>query len=183
MSNRNAGFMRLVEDDSERAPFEADELRAIFNTPVFTKGERPKGGQGEAAFWLPLLALFGGERLSELAGLRGSDVSRNMMIGAPAIHIHAEAKAGKRIKNKKSDRYVPVHPQLIDLGFLDFVAEQARAGGGKAWLFPQVAPGTTGAASFSKWFGRYIGTHGVTDAGKVFHSFRHNFIDAMRMAA
>ena len=45
-----------------------------------------------------------------------------------------------------------------------------------------IAPGTTGAASFSKWFGRYIGTHGVTDVGKVFHSFRHNFIDAMRMA-
>jgi hypothetical protein len=44
--------MRLDEGDSERAPFEADELRTIFSTPVFTKGERPKGGQGEAAFWL-----------------------------------------------------------------------------------------------------------------------------------
>ena len=34
----------------------------IFNTPVFTKGERPEGGQGNAAFWLPLLALFTGAR-------------------------------------------------------------------------------------------------------------------------
>jgi integrase len=174
--------MRLDEGDSERAPFEADELRTIFSTPVFTKGERPKGGQGEAAFWLPLLALFGGERLSELGSLRASDVAYNAMIGAPAIHIHAEAKAGKRIKTKKSERYVPVHPQLVELGFLDFVAARGKAHGEKTWLFPQLAPGTTGAASFSKWFGRYIGTHGVTDAGKVFHSFRHNFIDAMRMA-
>ena len=137
--------MRLVEDDSERAPFGADELLAIFSTPVFAKGERPKGGQGEAAFWLPLLALFGGERLSELAGLRASDVTHNTMIGAPAIHIHAEAKAGKTIKTKRSSRYVPVHPQLVELGFIHFVAAEAKARGERAWLFPQVAPGTTGA--------------------------------------
>ena len=62
--------MRLDEDESDRAPFELRELQAIFAAAVFTKGERPKGGQGEAAFWLPLLALFGGERLSELTGLR-----------------------------------------------------------------------------------------------------------------
>jgi hypothetical protein len=50
--------MRLDEDESSRAPFELRELQAIFTAAVFTKGERPKGGQGEAAFWLPLLALF-----------------------------------------------------------------------------------------------------------------------------
>ena len=61
--------MRLEEDESARAPFDIRELRAIFGAPVFTKSERPKGGQGEAAFWLPLLALFTGARLSELDGL------------------------------------------------------------------------------------------------------------------
>jgi len=50
-------------------------------------------------------------------------------------------------------------------------------------LFPEIAPGTTGTRAFSKWFGRYIGEHGVTDASKVFHSFRHNFTDALRVAA
>ncbi len=174
--------IRLEEDESERAPFELDELKTIFSSSVFTNGKRPKGGQGEAAYWLPLLALFGGGRLSELAGLRVSDIAHNTMIGATAIHIHAEAKAGKRIKTKKSERFVPVHPQLVDLGFLDFVSAQAKARGEKAWLFPQIAPGTTGAASFSKWFGRHIGARGITDAGKVFHSFRHNLIDAMRVA-
>jgi len=174
--------IRLEEDESERAPFELDELKTIFSSSVFTNGERPKGGQGEAAYWLPLLALFGGGRLSELAGLRVSDIAHNTMIGATAIHIHAEAKAGKRIKTKKSERFVPVHPQLVQLGFLDFVSAQAKARGEKVWLFPQIAPGTTGAASFSKWFGRYIGARGITDAGKVFHSFRHNLIDAMRVA-
>ena len=79
---------------------------------MFTKGERPKGGQGGAAFWLPLLALFGGERLSELTGLRVSDVVPNELIGAVAIYINEDRKAGRRLKTKQSERFVPVHPQL-----------------------------------------------------------------------
>ena len=57
---------------------------------------------------------------------------------------------------------------LIDAGFLGFVAEQAKVLGDKAWLFPKVAPATSGARAFSKWFGRYIGAHGINDHAKVF---------------
>jgi integrase len=45
-----------------------------------------------------------------------------------------------------------------------------------------VAPETKGTGAYSKWFGRYIGAHGVTDTAKVFHSFRHSFVDALRIA-
>jgi integrase len=174
--------MRLEEDESGRAPFSEDELRVIFGSLVFTEGARPKGGQGAAAFWLPLLALFGGERLSEIAALRVSDIANNQLIGAVSIYIRADKKAGRRLKNKQSERFVPVHSQLIKLGFLDYVATQAKARGEKAWLFPLVAPDSNGAAAFSKWFGRHIGAHGVSDPAKVFHSFRHNFTDALRLA-
>jgi integrase len=174
--------MRLEEQESGRAPFELDELKAIFSGPVFTKGERPKGGRGEAALWLPLLALFGGERLSELTGLRISDVTHNQLVGGECIFITPDRKAARRLKTKQSERFVPVHPELIKLGFLDFVAAQAKVRGEKEWLFPEAAPGTNGAAAYSKWFGRYIGAHGVTDEAKVFHSFRHLFTDALRVA-
>ena len=69
------------------APFEIADLQAIFKTPVFTVGERPKGGKGEAAFWLPLLALFTGARLGELASLRASDVARDDAIGAVRANV------------------------------------------------------------------------------------------------
>ena len=75
-----------------------------------------------------------------------------------------------------------MHPQLIKAGFLTFVTAQVKARGERAWLLPQVAPGTTGARAWSKWFGRYIGAHGITEETKVFHSFRHTFIDALRAA-
>lgn len=176
--------MRLGKGEVRRggAPFELAELTAIFGTPVFTEGARPTGGKGDAAFWFPMLALFTGARLGELAGLRASDVAHDPTIGALSMYITADAKAGKRLKTKQSARVVPVHPQLLEVGFLKFIAVQAKARGKDAWLFPEVAPGTTGTRDFSKWFGRYIGTHGVTDPAKVFHSFRHAFIDALRAA-
>jgi integrase len=89
---------------------------------------------------------------------------------------------GKKLKTKGSARAIPVHPQLIELGFLKFVEAEAGARDERTWLFPKVAPATTGARAYSKWFGRYIGAQGVTDAAKVFHSFRHNFMDALRVA-
>ena len=176
--------MRLDESEAIRggAPFEPTELQVIFGTPVFTVNDQPKGGRGEAAFWFPLLALFTGARLGELAGLRVSDIAHNQIIGTTAIYIGADAKAGKRLKTDQSERFVPLHPQLIEFGFLEYVAAQAKARGHKAWLFPLVAPGTTGAAAWSKWFGRYIREHGITDTKKVFHSFRHTYIDALRLA-
>jgi integrase len=174
--------MRVEGDESERAPFEIKELQAIFGAPVFTEGHRPEGGKGEASFWLPLLALFTGARLGELAGLRASDVVHDASVGTVCIYITADAKAGRRLKTKQSARAIPIHAQLIELGFLKFVAAKAKAHGEHAWLLPQVAPGTTGARAYSKWFGRFIGARGVTDEAKVFHSFRHGFTDALRVA-
>jgi hypothetical protein len=77
---------------------------------------------------------------------------------------------------------MPLHPQLVALGFLDFTSAQAKERGQSAWLFPQVSPQTTGAKAWSKWFGRYLRAHGVHDTAKVFHSFRDNFVDALRAA-
>jgi hypothetical protein len=92
--------MRLGESEAVRggAPFEIADLQVIFKTPVFTVGERPKGGKGEASFWLPLLALFTGARLGELSSLRASDVARDDAIGA--ISFYVNPKAGKSLKTR-----------------------------------------------------------------------------------
>jgi integrase len=126
--------------------------------------------------------LFTGSRLNELASLKASDISHNEIIGSNCIFIRAEKRSGKRLKTEQSERFVPLHPQLIAAGFLEYVRDQTAKRGANAWLFPKVAPGTTGKSAFSKWFGRYIGAHGITDGTKVFHSFRHSFVDALRLA-
>lgn len=57
-----------------RLPFDLHALNALFSSPIYAQGERPKGGAGEAAYWLPLLALFTGARIEELCQLHPSDV-------------------------------------------------------------------------------------------------------------
>jgi hypothetical protein len=56
--------MRLKVPRSTRRPWEPEELSVLFNSPIYLEGVRPKGGKGEAAFWLPLLALYSGARLN-----------------------------------------------------------------------------------------------------------------------
>jgi integrase len=175
--------VRLEEEQSTRAPFDRQDLQTIFNDSLFTKHELPEGAGEEAGVWLPLLALFAGARQAEVAGLRVSDIRTDAETSAPLIHIVADRKAGRRLKTKPSERVVPVHPQLLKLGFLDYVA-QRHSDGERAWLFPAVAPDQRGALrAWSKWWGRYLRVHvGITDTDKVFHSFRHGFQDALRRA-
>jgi integrase len=174
--------MRVDEDDPEGGPFEPDELRALFASPIFIAGERPEGGQGDVAFWLPLLALFTGARRAELTMLKATDISKDEATGQSAAAIYADRGAGKSLKTKGSARTIPVHPELVRLGFLDFV-ETARKLGSDAWLFPAVSPAKpTGVAAWTKWFRRYLYKLGIIDKRKGLHSLRHNFKDALRAA-
>jgi integrase len=174
--------MRLEEDDPDREPFTPAELRKLFAAPVFTEGERPIGGRGEAAFWLPMLGLFSGARQSELAGLSVPEIRTDESSGVTALFITKDRERGKRLKTRQSQRAVPVHSELVKLGFLDYVQDARRTHGDDAWLFPLIAPGTGGVKAWSKWFGRYLREAGINDRAKVFHSFRHNFKDALRAA-
>ncbi len=136
--------MRLEEEQSDREPFDGRDLQTIFNALLFTEGQVPEGGKGDAAIWLPLLALFAGARQGEYAGLRASDIGLDERTGVPLMWFTRDLKAGRRLKNKNSERVVPVLPQLVEVGFLEYVAARRKAGE-NAWLFPTVAPDRKGA--------------------------------------
>jgi len=171
--------MRLEEQEPEREPWEIADLKKLFASGIYARADRPKGGRGEAAYWLPLLGLFTGARLGELALLLASDVSIDEASGVSAISIADDPSIGRRLKTLASRRTVPVHPELIRLGFLEYVRERREQEGPRARMFPLLA-GKPDIASWSKWFGRYIRQRGIDRA--VFHSFRHGFTDALRAA-
>jgi integrase len=173
--------MRLVEDASDRDAFTVDELNMLFATPVFTKGERPAPGKGDAAFWLPLLGLYSGARRSELSGLRVKDVQEIERV--PCFSFVEDKRTGRTLKSSTAARTVPIHPQLITLGWLRYVAAVRSRDGDGAWLFPQISPQLPAAIkAWTKWFSRFLRDTVVTDHTKVFHSFRHTFKDALRTA-
>ncbi|MDO8799420.1 site-specific integrase [Phenylobacterium sp.] len=191
-ANPALGVSIGVSPDPEEdvQPFDLPALKLIFGSPVYTSDERPEAGVGEAAYWLPLLAMFTGARLNELGQLRPSDILKlpymdkdGNELEAWCIRIVADKAEGLKLKNRWSARRVPIHSDLIRLGFLTYV-ETAREAG-QARIFPELRPDKYAhiTANWSKWFGRYLrGTIKVTNRRMRFHSFRHAFKDYAREA-
>lgn len=179
-SNPAAG-VRLKSNGQQvrpRLPYAAEELGGIFGSPVFVEKYRPAGGADEASKWMPLLALFTGARLEEIAIIEVSDIKEETAI--PYIHIKTYNDDGtpRRVKNNFARRKVPIHTKLVELGFLKFVAGQRRRKATR--LFPGVrSTREKQSAAFSQWYGRYARKY-VPDRQKSFHSFRHTFKRAMR---
>lgn len=132
-SNVAEGISVKVADGGkmQRQPFSLSDLQAIFSSPVYANGDRPKGGRLEAAYWLPLLGLFTGARLEEIGQLRVSDVQLKeypdqdgKMLSGWFLHITGatdDKGQANRIKNSASERLVPLHPELERLGFIAYV--------------------------------------------------------------
>ncbi|QZN98251.1 site-specific integrase [Chenggangzhangella methanolivorans] len=166
-----------------REPFDNADLKALFETPVFASGVRPAGGGGEAAFWLPVLALLTGARQEELAQLRVCDIGKDVEAGVWFLDIGISG--GRNVKTVSSRRKVPLHPELERIGLLRYREARAKNNPSDAPLWPDIKSDVNGkrSAAWSKWFGRYLrDTAGVKDQIKVFHSFRHTFKRLARSA-
>ena len=160
----------------DRMPFTESNLSRIFSSDVYVKHSRPKGGCGEASYWIPIIGLYTGMRLEEIGQLLVADVKREGDIW----YFDINDFDGKQLKNKSSIRRVPIHQILLDLGLVDYIGSLADER-----LFPLLKKDKYGklTQNWSKWFGRYIRRIGITDRSKVFHSFRHGLKDALRNAS
>ena len=156
-----------------RLPYSVEDMQTLLEGLGEYKDKKP------SRLWLPLLAAFTGARIEELGQLLVADVRRRDGIDYISLNDEDEDNS---LKNRSSQREVPVHAELVRCGFLDYVEQRKLAGGGP--LFPDLKRGCHKklTASFSKWWGRYARQVGVTDPRKVFHSFRHAFKDACRAA-
>jgi len=165
----------IPQSQRPRTAYSVEQLNALFSSPVYAAGERPTAGRGEAAYWLPLLALFTGARLEELGQLRVDDIAEERDI--TCLFLLPEAGSIKTGEGRR----IPLHPELKRLGILRYVEAIKKAG--KERAFPELERGAGGkfTDSWSKWYGRYLReTVGVTDKRITFHSFRHTFKDACR---
>lgn len=172
----------------KRREFDTVALKSIFESPIYTADVRPDGGAGEAVYWLPLLALYTGARINELCQLHPGDIVQEGYADltgtahqAWVIRVEHDQTKGQRVKTEGSERRIPVHPDLIQLGFVTY----AQAQRGKPLLFPDLkrSPGEDKlSGNWGRWFGRYLRkTCGVTDERMTFHSFRHTFKHHMRL--
>ncbi len=171
------GFLRKPKKpENPIKPFTAEQISLVFSPAVYQPSKIEQ-------FWIPLVLYFTGARLDEVSQLHVSDIRTD-----PVPHILTEnrydedAAVAKKVKNLSSNRTIPIHRSLIDLGFLDY-HEVIRAKG-HTHLFPGLPHDQGGkrgnaiSRAFIRSFRDYGTEHpesGLNTMSLVTHSLRHSF--------
>lgn len=96
-----------------------------------------------------------------------------------------QIEISRSLKNKPSYRALPIHPKLLELGFLEFVENRRNLGGADALLFPSSEPRPGGknyklGRAYEQAFLRYVRDKLGFGYGFGNHSYRHQFEDRLR---
>lgn len=164
---------RKKRGEKPQVKFDTSDLKALFYSEEYRTGDF----KNRSDYWIPLLAVFGGQTQAELCQLHVTDIRRSGDIW----YIDINDQEDKLLKTEQGrPRQVPIHQQLIRLGFLDFV-EWCRVRGLDR-LFPNETRNENDKyAGYSKRFNRWrkrLGIQYDSNGGrKTFHSFRHLVAD------
>lgn len=157
----------VPNDDEGRERFTEEDLLTIFTNKRFTKPDKKRMFN----YWVPIIAYYSGMRLAEISFLRKQDIIQVNGIWAFAIKPFQIDDKKRTIKNKKSTRTIPIHSDIIKLGFLDYV-ESCKG----ELLFDTKRANHKHDDAIGKSFGVFKKKLGLPE-GKVFHSFRMTFMD------
>jgi integrase len=159
--------IRVTEDSHQRAedirePFNAEEINKILQYIVLPHRNSSK----PSLYWVPLVSMFTGARLNECCQLYREDITEQNGIGCIKID---DDKQDKRLKTLASRRLVPVHPKLVELGFLEYVGKFKPG----QRIFPELVCHRDGYGHSFKKFGPELRKRVTMDKRKTFHSIRH----------
>ncbi|MGY2492135.1 DUF6538 domain-containing protein [Cupriavidus sp. CP313] len=177
-----------------RYPFATAQLNTLFGSdwyeptsPRFTGTMRQDLA---ARYWAPLICLFHGLRVREVVQLHSHDVSSVegvllMTIQLDLTGTESSRSAQRTLKNESTQRTVPVHPELIRLGFTEFVDTVKQRHDVGAPLFPSAVPSPDSknplwGRAYEQAFLRHVSQRLAFGPGFGNHSFRHTVEDKIR---
>jgi integrase len=182
----NLVFTIKGAESPRKRTYTPGQIEKLLKGPALTLETPPKWRLDDYKFWLPLLGLYTGCRLSELCQLQIKDVVQED--GVWVISINRDD--GKELKTEESERSVPLHHALLKAGFLDFVQRRKTAtNDARAALFDKLKTHPTLASSHhaTKWFlghskpdAGYLGLCELAADRLTFHGLRHTFIQQFR---
>ena len=154
--------------------FTAGQLRHLFDPQHYTPSLAHH-------FWPPLIALFTGARRREIAQLLIEDIET--VDGIAAISINILGDEDKSLKTRAARRMIPIHPELLTLGLLEYV-EDVKALDLGPELFPAVAVnvnGEKGNALGQAWR-EHRKKLGLAEGrgSPTFHSFRPTALQVLK---
>lgn len=152
-----------------RQAYTKEHLQALADN-LYSR-QKAKGGSPDRWF-IPLVALFAGMRIEEICQLQKADVK--LVDDIWCFDVYQEGE--NRVKTANSERIVPVHPKLIELGFLEYHKSVDHE-----QLWPRLYR-SNGRFShkWGQWFQSFNKRYITEDGRFVFHSLRHNFVDGLK---
>jgi integrase len=161
---------KAKSSENDRKPFSIEQSQQIYMELT-----RDKSGlvRSESHKWGALLGLFTGARLNEICQLDIADIQQEE--GIWFLQITDEGDNNKSVKADASRRKVPLHSELLRLGFLAFV--DGRKGGKR--LFPDYSFSKNGGygRNLGRWFNEsFLPRLGIKQQSLVFHSYRHTMV-------
>jgi len=183
----------VLSNSQKRLPFDNFHLRDIFEGDYYRWAAAhhsppyscdPKGWR----FWLPLICLFMGLRPNEACQMRPFDV-KCTQLGTWYFDIVAteddeeDTDGVKTLKTATSRRRVPVHPELIAIGLIDYA--RSRQAHEAPLLFAGIKADQYGNHAkyvLKRFREEYLPKATKLQPRQSFYSFRHNFRDALRRA-
>jgi integrase len=173
-------------------PFDNGELQGMVDGFLKVAADGDLKDKPERV-WLPLLGLFTGGRVNELCQLHIGDVRQEAKSGIWFLQFEEteeDTEGGvkaKTLKNQSSCRALPIHPVLVELGFLDYYRHMKETGAPRLWMNLKQAGNTEKYnRNFTNWFlkskmGPGFKTLFMTiETSKVFHSFRKSFSNELK---
>lgn len=163
-----------------RLPYDSRDIqRLIDHLGTIRKKQDPH------KLWIPLIALYSGMRQGEICQLYCDDIMA--VDGIPCFRIRTCQERKQGLKTEQSQRTIPIHPALLELGFLEFIESRRKLRYDRPWqnvrssTVEYYAPLDTYGHLFEKWYNRTF-RRGVILEEKVrkqkpFHSLRHTFIN------
>ena len=179
---------RTNKDDrarNARPTLKEDAATRVFAQPPFTgcqSWQEPllEGPEifHRALYFAPLLLYYCGARREEICGLSPDDV----IVDNGAIpYIHIAPNALRRLKNAQSRRNCPLNPELIRLGFLDYV--KTIKGLGYTRLFPDLHSPSSKSPLGDRFYDEFkpvLTAADTNETGFVIHSVRRGFGNALK---
>lgn len=180
-----------TKDEREaRDAYTKEQGEAIFSLSPWTGcagvHDRLKTGSEvfhDALFFILLLVWYTGARREEICKLKLDDIFENKVLDVPYLFIRPTDTG--RIKCKSSMRKIPIHDELIRLGFLAYV--NALRVEGETLLFPEMYPSggskrKVGDVFYKIWWIYIRPLVPNLLPGQAMHAARHTVSDALKQA-
>jgi integrase len=160
-------------EDQLRRGFEEFELEMLLGSPMYATGRNwsPELVVDPAHYWLVPFSMYVAPRIEEYAQLLVQNVlKRDGVWGVLLSDVSSHLKR----KSTASTRFVPLHRELVDWGFLRYVEHVRKQGNTR--LFPTLKNNNRYqryGEALSKWFAGYCDSVGLTTSVICHHSFRY----------